>query len=105
MPPVGPGAMPLTQTPKAPHSSARLLVRLSTAALAADACAYGPQANLTACLRLAGQFASMQSALSNFELCSVYETRALASHLLDAEDMMCLPRLQAGAHLDDSKSN
>ena len=39
VPPVGPGAMPLTHTPKAPHSSARLRVRLSTAALAADACA------------------------------------------------------------------
>ena len=39
VPPVGPGAIPFTQTPKAPHSSAKLLVRLSTAALAADACA------------------------------------------------------------------
>ena len=39
MPPVGPGAIPFTHTPKAPHSSAKLLVRLSTAALAADACA------------------------------------------------------------------
>lgn len=39
VPPIGPGAMPLTRMPKAPHSSARLRVRLSTAALAADACA------------------------------------------------------------------
>lgn len=31
--------MPFTRTPKAPHSTARLRVRLSTAALAADACA------------------------------------------------------------------
>ena len=40
VPPMGPGAMPLTRMPKAPHSSARLRVRLSTAALAADACAW-----------------------------------------------------------------
>ncbi len=43
MPPIGPGAMPLTRTPNSPHSTARLRVRLSTAALAADACAWRTQ--------------------------------------------------------------
>ena len=39
VPATGPGAMPFTRMPKAPHSSASVLVRLSTAALAAEACA------------------------------------------------------------------
>jgi len=43
VPPIGPGAMPLTRTPNSPHSTARLRVRLSTAALAADACAWRTQ--------------------------------------------------------------
>eukprot|EP00955_Chlamydomonas_euryale_P101255 365333-Chlamydomonas_euryale.AAC.20 len=38
VPSIGPGATPLTRTPNAPHSSASVRVRLSTAALAADAC-------------------------------------------------------------------
>ena len=43
VPATGPGAMPLTRMPKAPHSRASVLVRLSTAALAAEACACAAQ--------------------------------------------------------------
>ena len=48
VPPMGPGAMPLTRMPNAPHSSARLRVRLSTAALAAEACAW-PKGTMHVC--------------------------------------------------------
>lgn len=38
---MGPGATPTTLIPYSPHSSARLRVMLSTAALAAEACTCG----------------------------------------------------------------
>jgi hypothetical protein len=41
VPAMGPGATPATRMPSTPHSRARLRVMLSTAALAAEACAWG----------------------------------------------------------------